>query len=90
MLNVFYTVRNSFKTSLKVLLLYSFFSLDLYVQTVGLILVGVVIATKALAFFSEPHILIGTAVCGSILVLIAVFGLVGAVKHHQIILFFVS
>lgn len=48
------------------------------------------IASKATAFFSEPHILIGTAISGSLMVFIAIFGLVGAIKHHQIILFFVS
>ena len=67
-----------------------YLSLPYFLQAVGLVLVGVVIASKAMALFSEPHILIGTAVCGSILVIIAVFGLVGTVMHNQIILFFVS
>ncbi len=56
----------------------------------GLILIGLAIASKSLAVFSEPHILIGTAVCGAILVLVAILGLVGAARHHQVILFFVS
>lgn len=51
---------------------------------------GLAIASKTLALFSEPHVLIGTAVSGAVLILIAILGLVGAIKHHQVILFFVS
>ena len=56
----------------------------------GLILIGLAIASKTLAFFSEPHILIGTAICGSILILIAIVGIIGSARHHQVVLFFVS
>lgn len=59
-------------------------------QTLGIILIGLAIASKTLAYFTEPHILIGTAICGTILVLIAIFGMVGAARHNQVILFFVS
>lgn len=59
-------------------------------QALGLILIGLVIATKTLTYISEPHILIGTAVCGSVLILLAIFGMIGAVRHNQVILFFVS
>ena len=56
----------------------------------GLILIGLTVAAKAMAYFSEPHILIGIALCGGILIFIALFGLVGAARHNQVFLFFVS
>lgn len=57
---------------------------------IGLILIGLAIASKSLALFSEPHILVGTGVSGAVLIIIAIFGIIGGVRHHQVILFFVS
>ncbi|XP_011407481.2 PREDICTED: tetraspanin-31-like, partial [Amphimedon queenslandica] len=67
---------------------WSLIFLNIFYITLGLILIGLVIATRTLTYMSEPHVLIVTAVAGSILVLLAIFGMIGAVRHNQVILFF--
>lgn len=62
--------------------------LNVFYIAVGLFLIGLSVAGRTLSYFFEVHILIGTALCGTVLVLIAVLGLVGTAKHHQVILFF--
>ena len=60
-------------------------------QMVALFLIGLAIAAKTLAYnYTSVPTVIGVAVVASILFLVAVVGLFGACKHHQVILFFVS
>ena len=60
-------------------------------QMVSLFLIGLVIAARTLAYnYTSVPILIGVAIVASFLFLVAIVGLVGACKHHQVILFFVS
>jgi len=57
---------------------------------VGVFLIGLVVAARTLAYFTNVPILVGIAVCGTLMVAVAVLGLVGTIKHHQVMLFFVS
>ena len=58
---------------------------------VALFLIGLVIAARTLAYnYTNIPVVIGVAVVASFLFLVAVLGLFGACKHHQVILFFVS
>ena len=58
---------------------------------IALFLIGLVIAAKTLAYnYTSIPVVIGVAIVSSILFLVAVVGLIGACKHHQVILFFVS
>ena len=45
---------------------------------------------KAVAIIATVSVLGGIIACGVFLLLIAIVGLIGAIKHHQVILFFVS
>lgn len=65
---------------------YSFY----FLQLVGLLLIGVAAWGKGLGVVSSIHIIGGVIAVGVFLLLIAVAGLVGAVNHHQVLLFFVS
>ena len=67
----------------------SSFSLS-FPQAISLFLIGVVIASRTLSYFTSPTILAGLAVCASVLFLVAILGLAGTIKHHQVVLFFVS
>ncbi|CAI8054713.1 Tetraspanin-31 [Geodia barretti] len=62
--------------------------LNVFYIALALFLIGVVVASKAISYFTDPSILAGLAVCASILFLVAVLGLAGTVKHHQVVLFF--
>jgi tetraspanin-13/31 len=64
--------------------------LNVFYIATSLFLIGVVVASRALSYFTSPSILAGLAVCASILFLVAVLGLAGTIKHHQVVLFFVS
>lgn len=55
---------------------------------VGLLLIGVAAWGKGLGLVSSIHIIGGVIAVGVFLLLIAVAGLVGAVNHHQVLLFF--
>lgn len=59
-------------------------------QAISLFLIGIVVAARALAYFTNLPILAGLAVCACVLFLVAILGLMGTIKHHQVILFFVS
>lgn len=59
-------------------------------QIVGIILISVAAAAKASSHFSSLSILGGIIASGVFLIAVAVLGVIGAVKHHQVILFFVS
>lgn len=55
---------------------------------VGLLLIGVAAWSRGLGLVSSIHITGGVIAVGVFLLLIAVAGLVGAVNHHQVLLFF--
>lgn len=59
-------------------------------QLVAFLLIGIGAAAKASAFVTSVAVTGGIIACGVFLLLIAVIGLIGAVKHHQVLLFFVS
>ena len=56
---------------------------------VGFILIGVATYAKAASVVTSLPIIGGIVACGVFLLMIAVMGLVGAIKHHQVLLFFV-
>lgn len=72
-----------------VLILFSFV-LIFFSQIVGLTLVVIPAGAKLSAVFTSWPIVGGAIACGVFLMLMALAGIYGAVKHHQIILFFVS
>lgn len=53
-------------------------------------LIGVAVYGRAASIVTNLPIIGGILACGIILILISILGLVGAVKHHQVMLFFVS
>lgn len=59
-------------------------------QFIALVLIGVAVYAKASAKITSLPILGGIIACGVFLLLVAVLGVVGAVRHSQVILFFVS
>lgn len=59
-------------------------------QIVGLTLIIVPVYSKISAVFTSWPIVGGTIACGVFMMLMSVAGIYGAIKHHQIILFFVS
>lgn len=59
-------------------------------QVVAFILISVAVYGRAASLVTNLPIIGGILACGIILILISVLGLVGAVKHHQVVLFFVS
>lgn len=62
-------------------------SLCLY-QLVGFLLIGVGVYGRAASIVTNLPIIGGILACGIILILISILGLAGAVKHHQVMLFF--
>lgn len=63
-------------------------ALNVVYMLVGLLLIGVAAWGKGLGVVSSIHIIGGVIAVGVFLLLIAVAGLVGAVNHHQVLLFF--
>ncbi|NXS44063.1 TSN31 protein, partial [Balaeniceps rex] len=57
-------------------------------QLVGLLLIGVAAWGKGFGIVSSIHLIGGVIAVGVFLLLIAIVGLVGAVHHHQVMLFF--
>ncbi|KAJ8967103.1 hypothetical protein NQ314_003115 [Rhamnusium bicolor] len=55
---------------------------------VAFILIGVAVYGRAASIVTNLPIVGGILACGIILILISVLGLLGAVKHHQVMLFF--
>ena len=53
-------------------------------------LIGVAVYAKASSKITSLPILGGVIACGVFLLLIAILGVVGAIRHSQVILFFVS
>ncbi|KAL1774744.1 tetraspanin-31 [Sigmodon hispidus] len=63
-------------------------ALNVVYMLVGLLLIGVAAWGKGLGLVSSIHIIGGVIAVGVFLLLIAMAGLVGAVNHHQVLLFF--
>lgn len=59
-------------------------------QIVALILIIVPSLAKSGSYVSSLYIIGGIIACGIFLFIVAVAGLIGAIKHHQVCLFFVS
>ena len=57
---------------------------------VAFILIGVAGYARVVGVFTDIKIMGGIIACGVFLLLIAIVGLIGAIKHHQVLLFFVS
>ncbi|XP_048347875.1 tetraspanin-31-like [Sphaerodactylus townsendi] len=65
-------------------------ALNVVYVLVGLLLIGVAAWGKGFGIVSSIHIIGGVLAVGFFLLLIAIVGLIGAVNHHQVMLFFVS
>lgn len=63
-------------------------SLNVVYMLVGLLLIGVAAWGKGYGLVSSIHIIGGVIAVGVFLLLIAVVGLIGAIHHHQVMLFF--
>ncbi|XP_008317220.1 tetraspanin-31 [Cynoglossus semilaevis] len=63
-------------------------SLNVVYMLVGLLLIGVAAWGKGFGLVSSIHIIGGGIAVGVFLLLIAIVGLVGAIHHHQVMLFF--
>jgi len=61
-----------------------------YLQVVAIILISVGTYSKAAAVIASLNIVGGIIACGVFLFLIAIVGFIGACRHAQVILFFVS
>jgi tetraspanin-13/31 len=57
---------------------------------VAFILIGVAVYGTSSAVVTNLPIVGGILACGVFLILISSLGLIGAIKHHQVVLFFVS
>ncbi|XP_077258351.1 tetraspanin 97E isoform X1 [Temnothorax americanus] len=63
-------------------------ALNILYVVVAFILIGVAVYGRASALVTNLPIIGGILACGVILFLISILGLIGAVKHHQVLLFF--
>ncbi|KAM6976491.1 tetraspanin-31 [Aplochiton taeniatus] len=63
-------------------------SLNVVYMLVGLLLIGVAAWGKEFGTVSSIHIIGGVIAVGVFLLLIAIVGLIGAIHHHQVMLFF--
>ncbi|MCJ8741942.1 hypothetical protein PDJAM_G00076600 [Pangasius djambal] len=63
-------------------------ALNVVYMLVGLLLIGVAAWGKGFGIVSSIHIIGGVIAVGFFLLLIAIVGLIGAVHHHQVMLFF--
>ncbi|XP_064330265.1 tetraspanin-31 isoform X2 [Phalacrocorax carbo] len=63
-------------------------ALNVVYVLVGLLLIGVAAWGKGFGIVSSIHLIGGVIAVGVFLLLIAIVGLVGAVHHHQVMLFF--
>jgi hypothetical protein len=63
---------------------------SILLQLVAFILIGVAVYGRASAVVTDLPIIGGILACGVFLILISILGLIGAIKHHQVVLFFVS
>ncbi|XP_028308036.1 tetraspanin-31 [Gouania willdenowi] len=63
-------------------------SLNVVYMLVGLLLIGVAAWGKGYGLVSSIHIIGGVIAVGVFLLLISIVGLIGAIHHHQVMLFF--
>ncbi|XP_071444200.1 tetraspanin-31 [Hetaerina americana] len=63
-------------------------ALNILYVLVASILIGVAVYGRASALVTNLPIIGGILACGIILIIISILGLIGAIKHHQVILFF--
>ncbi|XP_055848996.1 tetraspanin-13 isoform X1 [Episyrphus balteatus] len=63
-------------------------ALNILYVLVGFLLIGVGVYGRAASIVTNLPIVSGILACGVILILISMLGLAGAVKHHQVMLFF--
>ncbi|XP_056640958.1 tetraspanin-31-A isoform X2 [Diorhabda carinulata] len=63
-------------------------ALNVLYIVVAFVLIGVAVYGRAATLVTNLPIVGGILACGIILMLISVLGLLGAVKHHQVMLFF--
>ncbi|XP_027000531.1 tetraspanin-31 [Tachysurus fulvidraco] len=63
-------------------------ALNVVYMLVGLLLIGVAAWGKGFGIVSSIHIIGGVIAVGFFLLLIAIVGLIGAIYHHQVMLFF--
>ncbi|KAK1151047.1 tetraspanin-31-like [Acipenser oxyrinchus oxyrinchus] len=63
-------------------------SLNVVYMLVGLLLIGVAAWGKGFGIVSSIHIIGGVIAVGVFLLLISIVGLIGAINHHQVLLFF--
>jgi tetraspanin-13/31 len=63
-------------------------ALNVFYIVIACILIGVAASAKAFAIIATVSVMGGIIACGVFLLLIAVVGLIGAIKHHQVLLFF--
>ncbi|XP_013382393.1 tetraspanin-31 isoform X3 [Lingula anatina] len=63
-------------------------ALNILYILVSFILIGVAAYAKAMAVVTSLALVGGIIACGVFLLLIAIIGLIGAIKHHQVLLFF--
>ena len=61
-----------------------------HIQAVAFFLVGVVIAAQTLSYDFSVSVPIGIAIVAAFLFCVAVMGLVGVLRHQQVVMFFVS
>jgi len=63
-------------------------ALNILYILVAFILIGVAVYGRASAVVTNLPIIGGILACGVFLILISILGLIGAIKHHQVLLFF--
>uniref|UniRef100_A0A8D0HBB5 Tetraspanin 31 n=1 Tax=Sphenodon punctatus TaxID=8508 RepID=A0A8D0HBB5_SPHPU len=63
-------------------------ALNVVYVLVGLLLIGVAAWGKGVGIVSSIHIIGGVIAVGVFLLIIAIVGLIGAINHHQVMLFF--
>lgn len=63
-------------------------ALNILYILVGFILIGVATYGKTTSLVTSLPIIGGIVACGVFLLMISIMGLIGAVKHHQVLLFF--
>ncbi|XP_067385817.1 tetraspanin-31 [Emydura macquarii macquarii] len=63
-------------------------ALNVVYVLVGLLLIGVAAWGKSFGIVSSIHVIGGVIAVGVFLLLIAIVGLIGAINHHQVMLFF--
>ncbi|XP_051159943.1 tetraspanin-13 isoform X1 [Leptopilina boulardi] len=63
-------------------------ALNVLYIVIAFVLIGVAVYGRASALITDLPIIGGILACGVMLILISILGLIGAVKHHQVLLFF--